>query len=137
LYYTDTGLLHLQRSNLYDEMGQPSFGFIFQNYIYNQLSHLVKNEYIDIKYWRTKDHSEVDFVLDVKRKIIPIEVKFQEFKSPKIERSLKNFILKYAPTEAFVITKNYTGELIIDKTIVYFLPYWQLDKIMELAVNTR
>ncbi len=56
--------------------------------IHNELS-----EYSLFKYWRTTGKAEVDFIMELDGKIIPVEVK--SFGSP--GRSFRSFIDHYRP----------------------------------------
>ena len=60
----------------------------------------------EIKYWRTKQGAEVDFVIEFQNELIPIEVKYQESSDTNITRSFQNFLNKYKQKKAIVITKN-------------------------------
>jgi len=53
-------------------------------------------------FWRTKDKSEVDFIIEKGKTIVPVETKFSTMKKPEITRSLRNFIGKYKPEKAIV-----------------------------------
>ena len=73
-YFKDIGL----RNYAAGEFGNISnYGFAFQNFIYLQLSELAKHYDFSIHFWRTKDRTEVDFILQKGRQIIPIEVKYK------------------------------------------------------------
>ncbi|MDD5434527.1 MAG: hypothetical protein PH343_03770 [Nitrospira sp.] len=65
----------------------------------------------------------MDFIADT----LPIEVKYSNFKSPKIpkvQRSLKNYIEQYQPEKAIVVTKDFAGEAYEGKTMVTFAPVY-------------
>ena len=79
-----------------------------------------------INYWRTKEKAEVDFVASSGDKLIPIEVKYADIKKPEINRSLRSFIEKYSPEKAFIVNKSFKGSLIVGKTEINFIPFWEL-----------
>ena len=58
--------------------------------------------------------------------IIPVEVKCRELKSKTIERSLKGFINKYSPKEAWVVNLGLQGEEKIGDTMVRYMPFYEL-----------
>ena len=76
----------------------------------------------DLHFWRTQAKTEVDFVLINKKNIVPIEVKYQPFKTPKIPSGLKAFIENYKPSRAFVLTKNFTNKVNFHHCEIRFLP---------------
>ncbi len=75
-----------------------------------------------LNYWRTTAKAEVDFVLQIGDKVIPIEAKYQPFNEPKISRSLRSFIKTYKPQKALIITKDYWHLEKIEGTNVMFTP---------------
>jgi predicted AAA+ superfamily ATPase len=81
LYLIDVGLL--RRLSLLDPIavreGNRLFtefkGALTENYV---LQHLVKNFEVQPHYWTSGNQAEVDFIIQVKNEIIPIEVKSDE-----------------------------------------------------------
>ena len=125
-YFYDFGL----RNHALDRFGNiqdsQDAGFLFQNVVYHILKKSFQFSAAQIHFWRTKDGSEVDFLIDDGSKIIPIEVKYSEFKKSTIKRSLRSFIEKYHPKTALVITKDFSEEINLDVTKIKFLPFWEL-----------
>jgi predicted AAA+ superfamily ATPase len=98
-------------------------GFLFENVVFQILKEKTKNSAAGIHFWRTLDKAEVDFVVEIGLVPIPVEVKYKIFSQPTIERSLRNFIEKYAPPKAFVVNKNFSHTLLVGKTQVFFVPF--------------
>lgn len=81
LYLIDVGLL--RRLSLLDPVavreGNRLFtefkGALTENYV---LQHLIKNFEVQPRYWTSGNQAEVDFIIQVKNEIIPIEVKSDE-----------------------------------------------------------
>ncbi len=67
-----------------------------------------------LHYWRTKSGAEVDFILNDKT---PVEVK-QVLREAKLTRSFRSFLQTYKPDEAYVVSRNFSGE----RDGVRFLP---------------
>lgn len=85
-------------------------GVLFESLVYLKLQEMLKPN-MDIKFWRTKDGAEVDFILLTNRKPIPIEVK-SKINNLTIPSGIKRFILRYPKTKkAIVISENQQGEL--------------------------
>lgn len=101
-------------------------GFLFQNFVWRLLEEKLVFSSAKIGFWRTKDGAEVDLVIDLGQKQIPIEVKCQALKKPAIPRALRSFIKKYQPEKAFLVNLKLKQEVSIDKTKVFFIPFYDL-----------
>jgi len=82
----------------------------------------------EIHFWRSKDNSEVDFVIVEGEKLIPLEVKYEEMKHPLIEKSLRNFIERYKVQTALVVNLSLKAEASIKETKVQFLTFTDILK---------
>jgi len=101
-------------------------GFKFQQLVFHMLFKLTENTISTIHYWRTQNQTEVNFILNYGLEIIPIEVKANKMKIPKIERSLRSFIDIYKPNQAWVVNRTLKLEIKIDQTTIRFLPWYDL-----------
>ncbi len=103
VYFNDIGL----RNYTIDEFGYINraneFGFLFENLVLDILKQRNKNSSREVHFWRTSDKAEVDFIVDSGKAVLPIEVKYSEYSKALIPPSLKSFINKYKPHEAWVI----------------------------------
>jgi len=125
-YFWDLGLRNYALG-IFGHLGSPSEGgFIFENLVFLLLKEQVKLGTTNVNFWRTKDKAEVDFVLESGRKVVPVEVKYKSLRKEEIPRSLRNFIEKYSPDEGYVINLDYKNKLKINKTTLFFLPYYEL-----------
>ncbi len=79
-----------------------------------------------LHYWRTTDKAEVDFVIDKKSSLLPVEVKYGPNKQNSISRAFRSFIEKYNPPEAWVVTNTTYQEIKLKNTIVIFLPFYRI-----------
>ena len=122
-YFYDIGL----RNFAVGSFGHiENIGFVFQNFIYNILKEKIKWGPSKVCFWRTKDKSEVDFVVDYGRGVLPIEVKYQKMKIPKITKSLRSFIKRYQPERALIVNLELETEMKLDKTVILFIPFFRL-----------
>lgn len=126
LYFNDLGLRNFSagqfgRHRMFSEMG-----FLFQNLVYRLLLEKTKDNGSTLHFWRTKDRAEVDFVIDKGSEVIPVEVKCREMKDKAIARSLRGFISKYSPKEAWVVNIGLKDEEMIGVTKVKFVPVFDL-----------
>src|SRR3989344_3992054 len=120
IYFLDLGLRNYIVKNfniidLREDRGKLAEGFVFA-----ELNNLLQDK-IEIKYWRTLAKAEVDFIL-VGEEVLPVEVKYSSFKKPNIDRSLRNFINRYKPRRAIVVTKDYIESFKIENTTIKFIP---------------
>ena len=73
-----------------------------------------------------KDKAEVDFVIEAGQKLIPVEVKYQHLSRDKVPASLRSFIDKYNPEQAYIINLDLSKTFKINKTTLFFLPFHEL-----------
>lgn len=125
IFFMDMGF----RNNLMENMNEldkrSDAGAIIENSVFIRFNELSK-EMRKINFWRTKAGAEVDFILHIKGKIVPVEVKYTSFNSNKTPRSLMSFIKSFNPEQALVLTKNYWGYLKKNNTKVLFVPVYYL-----------
>jgi uncharacterized protein len=127
VYFHDLGLRNYAVGiwgNLIERSDQA--GLLFQNFVLSLLRQRLSYSPAEIHFWRTKDRSEVDFVIDFTSRVIPVEVKFKTLTKPSIGRSLGNFIRRYTPKTAFVINLTLKEKVRVNGTEVEFLPYYEL-----------
>lgn len=124
VYFIDSGLRNYAIKNFLDLEIRNDMGQLIENISFNQLK--IRYSDFSIKYWRTLAKAEVDFILELGKEIIPIEVKYSILTEPKISRGLRNFINKYKPKKVLVITKGFIGEEKIGNSIIKFIPVWYL-----------
>jgi uncharacterized protein len=102
IYFYDTGV----RNALIDDFSELNLrtdkGALFENFIISEL--IKQNSYADknfkFYYWRTKQGSEVDLVIEGKDKLIGVELKY---KHKSINKAFKN---RYSEAELKMITSN-------------------------------
>jgi len=125
-YFTDLGLRNFALGLFGREIDPQETGLLFQNFVFLNLWENSKLGSARIKFWRTKDGAEVDFVVNFTQEQVPIEVKFRKLKKPEISRSFRSFLSKYQPKRAFLINLELRKERKIARTKVFFIPYYLL-----------
>ncbi len=125
-YFYDLGLRNFSAGVFGKIEDFSEAGFPFQNLIMLLLEERFGETGSTIHYWRSKDGAEVDFVIDFKKEILPVEVKASFLKKPSISRSLRSFIKKYAPKETWVVNLSLREEIKINKTLIKIFPIWEL-----------
>lgn len=126
VYFYDLGLRNysLGLFGFINRMSES--GFIFENLAFNILKEKFHLSGGSLHFWRTKDGAEIDFVVNFGKESLPIEVKFKELRSPEIGRSMRSFIEKYRPKEAWVVNLNFRAEIRVGNAMVKFLPFYEL-----------
>ncbi len=125
VYFYDLGLRNYSLG-IFGNSNEVADGFLFQNFVFNILKEKFRYSGGSLHFWRTKDRAEVDFVIDFGKEILPIEIKYKNIQKPTVEKSMRSFIDKYKPKEAWVISLNLEQEIEINKTKVRFLPFYRL-----------
>jgi len=101
-------------------------GALLENAIFLEL---IKNLPVsqDIRYWRTKNKTEVDFVLRKDEELYPVEVKLKVTKE--IPIGLKNFAENYNAKVAFIVNDSEWFSTKVAGTTYYFIPHFLAGKI--------
>ncbi|MBN2330941.1 MAG: ATP-binding protein [Candidatus Aenigmarchaeota archaeon] len=120
VYFHDYGLRNYAINNFNALDIRDDAGKLAENFVLNEVSSYSENMFIN--FWRTTAKAEVDIVLTIGERIVPIEVKFENMKEEKITRSFLSFIETYEPEFAIVASKDFWGERKIGKTTVKFIP---------------
>jgi predicted AAA+ superfamily ATPase len=128
IYFYDLGLRNYALGLFGKVEFSPDIGFLFQNFIFNIIKEKIRFTGASVHFWRTKDKAEVDFIIDFGKEVIPIEAKYKKLKEPTVERSLRSFVEKYHPKEAWVINLALEYEVKVGQTIIKFLPFYRLLK---------
>ncbi len=126
VYFHDLGLRNFSLHRMGQFTNFTQTGFVFQNLVFQLLAQKYEAPNLPLKYWRTKGQAEVDFVLERGLEPWPVEVKCQKMQEPLITRSLRSFIQKYKPKEAWVVNLTLDQEVSLDETNVRFIPWYQI-----------
>lgn len=129
-YFNDLGLRNYALGTFGNISQSNEKGFLFQNFIFQILKNKIKTTSTKIHFWRTKNGAEIDFLLNKGKELLPIEVKYQKLKKPKITRSLRSFISKYQPKKAFIVNLSLDQKSLINKTEVLSLPFFKCFKLL-------
>ena len=90
IYFCDIGLRNIIYNSFNDIHIRTDNGQIFENYVYLQLLQHYKPD--QIFFYRTKDGSEIDFIVSGnKNQYIPVEVKFKNIKKHSRIRAITEF----------------------------------------------
>ncbi len=106
-------------------------GTILESFVFLHLNQWLEPN-MEIKFWRTKDGGEVDFILLKNRKPIPIEVKSRLAKV-EIPSGLKRFLNRYTKVKcAFVINELFSETVAFQSCSIQFLTFEDFFKGKEI-----
>ncbi len=126
-YLYDLGIRNALVKDFSSLSNRSDKGILLESFVFLKLkSMLLPN--MEIKFWRTKDGDEVDFILLKNRKPIPIEVK-SNLNVPKIPKGLRRFLLRYKNTKiAYVINEKVTQNISYNSCNVKFTTFENFEK---------
>ncbi len=121
-YLYDSGVRNVILKDFSLPCQRDDKGVLWESFVFLKLQTLLEPN-MEIRFWRTKDGSEVDFILVKDRKPIPIEVKSTIAKG-QIPNGLKRFLARYPNTKiAFVINEVLEQEIVLNGCKICFLTF--------------
>lgn len=126
VYFSDLGFRNYALGVLGNLQRPDDLGFAFQNLVYLILREKVRWSGARIHFWRTKSKTEIDFVIDTGRSVIPVEVKYKDLAKPSPPRAMDGFVEKYRPPYCLIITKGLQSTVRLRDTEVRFMTIWDL-----------
>jgi predicted AAA+ superfamily ATPase len=118
-FFVDNGFRNMAIKNFLPESSRTDVGALNENFIATEL---VKKGY-SIRYWRTKSKAEVDFIIEDRGKVIPLEVK-TTLNKPSVSRSFRSFLEKYEPPRGFIASQQLYDEVRVNDIPVSIVPHW-------------
>lgn len=124
IYFYDNGLRNLSLENFKKPFAdRQDKGALLENAVFKELLILKHVKNFNLKFWRSKQKAEVDFIIEKGLDVFPVEVK-SNLSSDKLEAGLSGFISRYNPKKAFVVNLGFQGRKKIRGTEVFFIyPY--------------
>ena len=114
IFFLDMGLRNVIIKNFSALEDRVDKGAMLENFVFRELIER------DVKYYRTKNGAEVDFIID---DTIPVEIK-SNLTSMKISKSYHYFLESYKPKKGYVLNFNQSGEKVFNGVDVVFLPHF-------------
>lgn len=111
---------------------ERSMGHLFEHYVGNELIALAQlsSPQIKIRYWRDSAGPEIDYILEIAKRYIPIEVKWSDKPNESDIKHIKRFMAEYPTAEKAYVVCRTPFRYTISKQIIA-LPWQQLDTIFE------
>ncbi|MBU3965139.1 ATP-binding protein [Patescibacteria group bacterium] len=123
VYFFDLGFRNSLIGNAVSFERRSDVGAMAENVVYLKLKSFL-NGFGGINFWRSKIGAEVDFIVNLKGEIFPIEVKFSSFEKPTVSRSFISFVKSFKPKKGLVLTKNFQGMIEKDGCKILFYPIY-------------
>jgi uncharacterized protein len=102
IYFIDNGICNYFCNNFNEINLRNNAGLLFEGYILSEmLKNGIKSE--NIKYYRTKYKTEIDFILEKNQKLVPIEIKYKTKIDANDSKTLTTFLDTYQITKAYLI----------------------------------
>lgn len=118
IYFFDLGLRNSLIDNFQSLDLRPDRGVLVENFV----AIAIGSQGATLRFWRTKNKAEVDFVWEKEGFLFAAEVKAGT--QTHLPSSLTSFIEKYMPTKAFVFNQSQSKTQRRGKTTISFQPYW-------------
>jgi len=121
-FFRDSGILHhlLKLQDVEDLLLHPTAGSSFESFVIEEIIRGLNcslQTNIDFSFYRTRDKSEIDLILDGKFGVIPIEIKLGSKINQRMLKSLKLFIQDTQSTFGILINNAARIEPLSDKII--------------------
>ena len=119
IFFFDMGLRNVIIKNFSALDDRVDKGAMLENFVFRELVER------DVKYYRTKNGAEVDFIID---DTIPVEIK-SNLSSMKISKSYHYFLENYKPKKGYVLNFNQIGKKEFNGAEVLFLPHFLAGRV--------
>ena len=122
LFFVDNGLRNAIAGGFADLDQRVDQGKLLENWVFSEL-HKRFPEPGDIRFWRSRNGAEVDFVLEPQPgRLVGIEVKYHAGRAPRITRALRSFIDAYRPSRILIVFRGEPARVEIDGVDVRWTP---------------
>lgn len=130
LYFVDNGLRNQLAGGFQPLAARADTGRLMENLVFSEL--LRRWPWPgQVRYWRTRNGAEVDFVLEpVPGRIVGVEVKAQKLSRPKLTRSSRAFIEAYEPAEFLVVHRGGAAEEAAGRTRIRHVDVGMLPEVL-------
>ena len=133
VYMSDVGLLRSKSKISPDTIIEESplyikyKGAFAENYVLNELKSIGKEPY----FWRSGNSAEIDFIIEHRGEMVPIEVKSADNTQAK---SFKQFCKKYSPAKGVKFSGKNIAQNLCESTLAYSIPLylgWNVDEYLD------
>ncbi|MFH1782531.1 MAG: DUF4143 domain-containing protein [Candidatus Omnitrophota bacterium] len=121
-YLYDLGIRNMLLKDFSPIADRPDKGVILESLVFLKLQAMLLPN-MEIKFWRTRDGGEVDFILLKDRKPIPIEVK-SKIALSEVPSGLKRFLARYPDVKsAYIVNEKIEQNISYGNCRIHPLPF--------------
>ena len=125
VFFVDQGIRHRLIHDFRSLKDRTDAGAVMENWVFTELWKTVPTD-AGVHFWRSTSHAEVDFVLDLPRTLVAIEVKAGRLGRRTIPRAARSFIDAYHPAFFLIVSQDAAGSTMLGATEVRWVPPWRL-----------
>ena len=130
VYFLDNGLRNAVFGGFGPLQNRADRGVLWENALYGEL--IKRLPLLDeVRFWRSKNGAEVDFVIRRQNRLVALEVKAGALQRPTFSRASRSFLSAYRPVCFGVINASLRQDLSQEGLPVLFRRPWELDEILE------
>jgi predicted AAA+ superfamily ATPase len=128
-YLYDLGVRNALLKDFSMADNRPDKGALLETFVFLKLQAMLRPN-TEIKFWRTKDGDEVDFIFLKDRKPVPIEVK-TKLRDPQAPKGLRRFLSRYKNVKtAYCFNENLTTAIKYNNCEIRFMSFDSIDSIL-------
>ena len=129
IFFLDNGLRNAVFGGFKPSQERADRGALWENAVFNELAKRL-NLLDKIRFWRSKNGAEVDFVVRRGERMVAIEVKAAELDRPTVSRGTHSFLEAYRPACLGVVNASLRLDTVEDGVTVRFVRPWELDLVL-------
>ncbi len=126
-YVPDAGIMNMLNYRNETLLSDGTYlGHLAETVVFNHILTLAEMQNYKLAYWRDKSKSEVDIILDMHKRVVPIEVKYQSKITKQDVKSVLKFMNKFDVDKGMLVTRNVFKKESYDGKEIIFVPMWVL-----------
>jgi predicted AAA+ superfamily ATPase len=130
VYFVDNGLRNVVFGGFDDPDRRSDRGALWENAVYAEL--LKRTHLLDeIRFWRSKNRAEVDFVVRRRKRLVAVEAKAGTLPRPTVTRAARSFLEAYRPVCLGIINGSLRDDTVVNGVPVLFRRPWELGEVLD------
>ncbi len=130
-YFYDQGVANVITTDFRGKDKRNDGGAILEQFVYWEIIKSLDVRF-SLKYWRTADKNEVDFILEKDKELLPIEVK-RNWDVSRVPNGIKAFFRYYPEIrKAVILTDCQQKEILYKGVVIYFRPWYKAFEVKNL-----
>ena len=132
LYFLDTGIRNTLFGGYGDHRNRADAGALAEGWVFGEIAKSIG--LLDtIRYWRTRNGAEVDFVVERGGRRLAVEVKHGALRQPRLPRAARTFLRLYRPDRLLMVNAELRDERDFEGVPVSFCRPWDVAGFVERA----